>query len=127
MAWIVRSASDASTIVVGGSYDQSMKASEFPIDGKVSPSRPESVQSESKDYIQTQIVAREEKSALQKDTSQQTPKQDGYSAWENNLDLETKDAKARTESWAKIAEGVLTFVRHISFNKIILFSHRGID
>ena len=65
------------------------------------------------DDFQTQIVDHEKKTAIHKDTSQKASKQDGYSDWENNLKLETEDTRARTESWAKIAEGVLTFVRHI--------------
>jgi hypothetical protein len=118
--WVVPgpSASDPSTVVVGVSYDQSMKASDFSIDEKASPSQAESARSESKDGIQMQMVVHEEKSALHKDTSQLAPKQDGYSDWENNLKLETEDTRARTQSWAKIAEGVLTFVRHIHTTRL---------
>ena len=103
--WIVRSASDTSTIVVGVGYDQLKNASDISVD-EVSPSRPEP--------------------ALHKDSSHKPPKQDGYSDWENNLKLETKNAKARTESWAKIADGVTVFVRHKSCHKIALFSPRGV-
>jgi hypothetical protein len=74
---IVLSASDTSTIVVGVGYDQSMNASDISVDEKVSPSRPES--------------------AIYNDTSHKSPKQDGYSDWENNLKLETKNAKAHRE------------------------------
>ena len=49
---------------------------------------------------------RVDESALHNDTSHKSPKQDDYPDWENNLKLETKNAKARTESWAKIADGV---------------------
>ena len=111
------SASDTSTVVVGVSYDQSTKASDFHIGENfegLSESTPLTPTPDSKDDdFQTQIVDHEKKAAIHKDTSQKASKQDGYSDWENNLKLETEDTRARTESWAKIAEGVLTFVRHI--------------
>ena len=129
--WIVRSASDASTIVVGVSYDQSMKASDFHIGENLeglSESSPLTLIPDSKDDdIQAQMVVHEKMNAPHNDTSQKAPKQDGldgYSDWEKNLKLETENTRARTEGWAKIAEGVLTFVRHYIYhaNKIMLFS-----